>query len=67
MHITYIKNHVIYLNFDFSAEYYTVQSISQDVVVIPDGVLPSVVLLVTLKLKVFYTVTLLHVYVILTI
>ena len=34
------------------AEYYTVQSMSQDVVVNPDGVSPSVVVLVALNLKV---------------
>ena len=45
--------HITYFNFDYSTEYYTVQSISQNVVVNPDGVSPSVVLLVAIKLKVF--------------
>ena len=36
----------------FYSEYYTVQNMSQDVVN-PDGVPPSVVLLITLNLKVF--------------
>ena len=45
--------HIIYLNFEYSTEYYTVQSILRDVVVNPDGVSPSVVLHVKLNLKVF--------------
>ena len=44
--------HIIYLKFDYSTEYYTVQSMSRNVVVNPDGASPSVVLLVTVKLKV---------------
>ena len=56
MHYNEIDNdgyHIIYFNFEYSTEYYTVQSVSQEVVVNPDGVSPSVVLLVTVKLKVF--------------
>ena len=45
--------HITYFNFDYSTEYYSVQSVSQAVVVNPDGVSPSVVLLVVLNLKVF--------------
>ena len=49
--------HIIYLNFDhninlYSTEYYNVH-MSRDVVVNPDGVSPSVVLLITLNIKVF--------------
>ena len=42
----------MFLNLSTHAEYYTVQSISQDVVN-PDGVSPSVVVLVALNLKVY--------------
>ena len=46
--------HITNFNYDYSTEYYSVQSVSQDVLVNPDGVSPSVVLLFAINLKVFH-------------
>ena len=48
-----IPPNIITCFLNLCSEYYIVQSMSQDVVVNPDGVSLSVVVLITLNLKVF--------------
>ena len=45
-----------WFSFNLCSEYYIVQSMSQDVAVNPDGVSPSVELLVALNLKVYFRI-----------